>query len=85
MRRSAMSYGMEVQHDPYSHLLSQQEKQSARCVPFRVAFNTLAAGGAALYYMSRQQELGRVKAFRITFDLAINVIARGLLTVVVAD
>ena len=85
MPRSAMSVGMDVQHDPYSHLLSQQEKQAARCIPFRMAFNGLAAGMAALYYMSRQQELGRVKALRITFDLALNVVARVLLTTVVAD
>ena len=64
-----MNVGMEVQRDPYSHLLSQQEKQAARNIPFRLAFNGLAAGGAALYYVSRHYEVGRVKALRLTFDL----------------
>ncbi len=76
---------MEIQHEPYRHILSQQEKQGARCIPFRIAFNGLAAGGMALYYMSRHNEVGRVKALRFSFDLAFNVFARTLLTVVVAD
>ncbi len=50
-----------------------------------MAFNGLAAGGMALYYMSRHNEVGRVKALKLSFDLAFNVLARSLLTVVVAD
>ena len=80
-----MSHGMEIQHEPYRYLLSQQEKQSARCIPFRIAFNGLAAGGMALYYMSRHNEVGRVKALRFSFDLAFQVFGRVLLTTVVAD
>lgn len=76
---------MEVQRDPYSNLLSQQEKQAARCIPFRMAFNGLAAGTAALYYMSRHQELGRAKALKITFDMVFNVAVRTLLATVIAD
>ena len=50
-----------------------------------MAFNFMAAGGTALYYMSRHQELGRVRALKFTFDLAINVFARALIATVVAD
>ena len=80
-----MNVGMEVQRDPYSHLLSQKEKQAARNVPFRLAFNGAAAAGAALYYMSRHNEVGRVKALKLTFDLAFQVFGRVALTLVVAD
>jgi hypothetical protein len=34
----------------------------------------------SLYYMSRLQELGRVKALKIALDLALNVFTRVLLT-----
>ena len=80
-----MNIGMEVQHDPYRYLLSQQEKQSARNIPFRVGFNGLAVTGAALYYITRHNEFGRAKALKITFDLVINVAVRSLFAVVVAD
>ena len=66
-------------------MLSQQEKQGARCIPFRLAFNGLVAGTTALYYMSRQQELGRAKALKFTFDMILNVAARTLLATVIAD
>ena len=77
--------GSEIQRDPYDHLLSQQELQWARCLPFRFAFNGLAAGGAALYYMSRHHELGRLRALRISFDLVLGITWRVLFTSVVAD
>ena len=77
--------GLGVQHDPYSHILSQNEKQSARCIPFRIAFNSLAVGAIALYYMSRHNEVGRVKALRITGDLVMQLIGRSLIAAVVAD
>ena len=80
-----MNNGVNVQHDPYSHLLSQKEKQSARCIPFRIAFNGLAASTAAVYYISRHNEVGRLKALKITFDLALNVFFRVALVTVVAD
>ena len=80
-----MVVGLEVQRDPYSYLLSQNEKQSARNIPFRLAFNSMACGAAAVYYMSRHNELGRAKALKLTFDLAFNVFLRVALTLVVSD
>ena len=48
-----MNHGMDVQRDPYSNLLSQQEKQLARNLPFRMFFNGTSAALMGLYYMSR--------------------------------
>ena len=77
--------GLLVQRDPYSHLLSQQEKQSARCIPFRLAMNSVAIAGTSLYYMSRHNEIGRVKTLRISGDLVMQLLWRGLIAGVVAD
>ena len=85
MPQTAMQLGQEVQRDPYAHLMTQNEKQGARCIPFRVAFNGLAAGSAALYYLSRTNELARVRAFRISFDMVFGVAWRVLFATVVAD
>ena len=83
--KSAMQLGMEIQHDPYKHLLSQREKQSARNLPFRFFFNGISAAGAAIYYMSRHNEIARLKSLRISVDLLFGVTWRVALTVVVAD
>ena len=53
VRKQAMTIGAELQHDPYRYLLSQQEKQYARNLPFRLVFNGLAVGGTAVYHLSR--------------------------------
>ncbi len=52
---SGFADGQEVQRDPYKHLLTESEKQYCRNLPFRFAANGLAAGGAAVYYLSRHQ------------------------------
>ena len=48
-----MNVGMDVQRDPYSNLLSEAEKQWARNLVPRFAFNGLVVGGTAIYYLSR--------------------------------
>ena len=83
--RQMMNYGMDVQRDPYSNLLSQHEKQYARNLPFRMGFNSFSAALVGLYYMSRHNEVGRLKAFRVTIDVALNVFARSLLAFAIAD
>merc|ERR1711935_765771 len=83
--RQMMNYGMDVQRDPYSNILSQQEKQLARNLPFRMFFNCSSAALVGLYYMSRHDQIGRAKAFRITLDVALNVFGRSLITFGVAD
>ena len=83
--RSAMSQGAERQHEPYKFLLSQQEKQFARNIPFRMAFNGAAIGGMCIYHLSRHNQLGRVRALSISFEMVFGVAWRAGLTAVVAD
>ena len=83
--RNAMNIGAEVQHDPYTHLLSQQEKQFARNIPFRMAFNGLAVGAICVYHLSRHNQLGRVRALSISFDMVFGVAWRSVVAVLIAD
>ena len=85
VRRSAMTQGAELQHEPYKFLLSQQEKQWARNIPFRMAFDGLSVGAMAVYHLSRHNQLGRVRALSISFDIVFGVAWRSALTFVVAD
>ena len=61
--------GREVQRDPYGYLLSEGEKQSARNVPFRLMFNLAAIGATSVYYLTRHNELHRLRNFSISLDL----------------
>ena len=61
--------GREIQRDPYSYLLNQSEKQSARNIPFRMMFNGAAIGAAGLYFVTRHNELHRLRTFNISLDL----------------
>ena len=85
MRKSAMTQGAELQREPYKYLLSQQEKQYARNVPFRMAFNGLAAGSTILYYLSRHNQLGRVRAMSISFDMVFGIAWRSAAVLLVSD
>ena len=80
-----MTQGAELQHEPYKYLLSQQEKQYARNIPFRVIFNSLAIGGTAVYHLSRHNQFGRVRALSISFDMVFGVAWRSLIALAVAD
>ena len=80
-----MTQGAELQHDPYKYLLSQSEKQYARNLPFRFAFNGLAVGGMIVYHLSRHNQFGRVRALSISFDMVFGVAWRSLIAAGVAD
>ena len=84
-KRSGMAQGAELQREPYKYLLSQSEKQYARNLPFRMAFNGLAVGATAVYHLSRHNQLGRVRALSISFDMVFGVAIRSALALVVAD
>ena len=75
----------EVQKDPYSHVLSNYEKQMAKQIPARMVFNAVAMGVASLYYLSRHNELNRVKRLVFSLDMIANVGARALVAGVAAD
>ena len=75
----------EVQKDPYSCMLSNWEKQNAKMIPLRMALNGLAMGAFSLYYLSRHNEINRIRRLKFSIDMIINVTVRALLAGVVAD
>ena len=85
MRKSGMAQGAELQHEPYKYLLSQKEKQYARNLPFRMAFDGLAVAGISVYHLSRVNQLGRVRALSISFDMVFGVAWRSAVALVIAD
>ena len=77
--------GKEVQHDPYGHLLSESEKQSARNVPFRLMFNAAAMGASAIYFLTKNNQMHRIKHFSISLELVFGLGWRLALSGLVAD
>ena len=75
----------EVQHDPYNYLLSEREKQSAKNIPFRMMFNAAAMGSAALYYLTKNAEMHRIRYLSISLDLVFGLGWRMALAGVLAD
>ena len=75
----------EVQRDPYAHVLSNYERQMAKQIPARMFFNAVAMGIASLYYLSRHNEINRVKRLVFSLDMIANVGARALVAGVCAD
>ena len=54
-------------------------------IPLRMAINGMAMGAFALYYLSRHNEINRIKRLKFSVDMIVNVTARSLLAGVVAD
>ena len=75
----------EVQKDPYAYLLSNQEKQVAKMIPLRMFFNAVSIGAASLWYLSRHNEINRIRRLQFSMDMIVNVTARALLAGVVSD
>ena len=57
----------------------------AKQIPIRMFVNAVAAGVAGLYYLSRHNELNRVKRLIFSIDMAVNVGSRALVAGVVSD
>ena len=75
----------DVQRDPYGHLMSNWEKQTAKMLPLRMFVNFVAASSFALYYMSRTNEINRVRRLKFSIDMVVNVTARAALAGIVSD
>ena len=75
----------EVQRDPYGNLLSNYERQVAKQLPLRMFFNGLAMGGFAIYYLSRSNEIHRIRKLRFTVDMMLNAGARAVAAGVFTD
>ena len=83
--RDPRDVGKEVQHDPYGYLLSEGEKQSAKNIPFRMLFNAAAMGASAVYYLTKNNEMHRIRYLSISLDLVFGLVWRMALAGVVAD
>ena len=83
--RDPKDQGREVQQDPYGSLLTESEKQGARNIPFRMFFNAAAMGTASLYYLTRHNELHRIRTFSISLDLIFGLAWRIAIAGVIAD
>ena len=83
--RDPRETGKEVQHDPYNYLLSEREVQSAKNIPFRMMFNAAAMGAAAMYYITKNAEMHRIRYLSISLDLVFGLGWRMALAGVVAD
>ena len=75
----------QAQLDPYEHLLTNWDRQMAKQIPLRMFFNAIAMGAASLFYLSRFNEINRLKRLKFSVDMIINVSTRALLAGVVAD
>ena len=65
--------------------MSQQEIAFAKNWPLRAFTSGVAATGAGFYYLSRHNELRRIMAFKISFDIVFGVAWRSLIAFAVAD
>ena len=83
--RDFKNVGLEVQRDPYYYLLSESEKQRSRNIPFRMVFDLGAIGGTALYYVTRHNELHRLRSFTLSLNLVFGLTWRVLIAALVAD
>ena len=76
---------LQVQRDPYGHLMSNWEVQMAKQLPLRMFFNAVAMGAFSLYYLSRHNEIQRIRNFRFSVDMVVQVSVRALGAGIVAD
>ena len=83
--RDPRDQAKEVQRDPYNYLLSQGEIQSAKNIPFRMMFNAAAMGAVAIYYITKNAEMHRIRYLSISLDLVFGLGWRMALAGVVAD
>ena len=58
--------------------MSQSERQSAKHLSIRMFFNLAAMGAASFWYLSRHNELNRVKRLVFSIDMMVNVGSRAL-------
>ena len=76
---------LEVQRDPYAHLLSEWDQMTAKQYPARLFLIGAFAGAYSLYYLSRNAELNRIRQLKISMNMLVNVSARVALAGFVGD
>ena len=65
--------------------MTNYDRQIAKMIPFRMAFNGLSVGAAALWYLSRHGQINRLMKMKIDIDMILNVTVRGLAAGIVSD
>ena len=65
--------------------MTNYDRQIAKMIPFRMAFNGLSVGAAALWYLSRHGQVNRLMKMKIDIDMILNVTVRGLAAGIVSD
>ena len=75
----------EVQFDPYSHLLTNYDRQMAKQFPLRCVINFAGMSIFSLYYLSKHHEINRIKNLKFTFDMVFNVSIRAIIGFLFAD
>ncbi len=83
--RDPRDIGREVQHDPYGYLLSEGEQQAARNVPFRFMFNAAAMGAAAVYFLTKNNQMHRIKYLSVSLELVFGLGWRLAIAGLIAD
>ena len=83
--RDHRDVGKEVQKDPNGYLLSEGENHSSKNIPFLLLFNAAAMWASALYYLTKNNEMNRIKYLSISLDLVFGLVWRMALAGVVAD
>ena len=83
--RDPRDIAKEVQRDPYDYLLSEREIQSAKNIPFRMMFNAAAMGAGAIYYLTKNAEMHRLRYLSISLDLVFGLGWRMAVAGVLAD
>ena len=85
MSKPILNLGLEVQRDPYRYLLTNHEKDAAKCPHARAIFGVAMLTLTKIYYLSRNNELARMKAFRFSPDMIFGLVWRSLLVLAVTD
>ena len=85
MSKSILNLGLEVQRDPYRYLLTNHEKDAAKCPHHRAIFGVSMLTLTKIYYLSRTNELARFKALRITPDMIFGLVWRSLVVLAITD
>ena len=78
--REVREIGKDIQKEPYRFLLSQKEKQQGRNLPLRMMLTGGACGLSALYYITRHNELHRIRGLSISLDLVFGLVWRLAIT-----
>ena len=74
-----------VQRDPYAYLMTNWEVQMAKQMPVRMFFNGLAMGAFSLYYLSRHNEIARIRRLKFSVDMVAQVSVRAIGAGFIAD